>query len=243
MLENRNSSENVARKWDQSLGINEFKQITGLDFPEFETFSPVKKNELFDENGWLLSTKIAKTHNTKPHFYLRSPEGKARISWLQGSTGIDQLVRTQSRATWLHPYLAYWFVQHLGVSRRTKPVLRRINEELTKLRREQHPKKMVEKRQPTNHNILPPVSLTEAAKKIGIERQKFIDWLRDNDYIEKRSFTNQVDTHELWFAKQWTIDEGILVISIGNRRGMDYQQTKVTPRGIWHIFEKITAPA
>jgi hypothetical protein len=86
------------------------------------------------------------------------------------------------------------------------------------------------------------LSLSAAAKHIGIERSKFIDWLHINEYIKKKPHTNSLGTTRIWHATPWAMNEKMLMIVKGNRRGIDYLQTKVTEQGLWKIFEEMTTP-
>lgn len=247
MLMNTQNLSNNLCDLPKSQGVTDFEKLTGVNFPSFDTFSPLKTNsDPFDIDGWLLATQLATAHKTTANTYLISKEGKTRIAWIQERTGVQKLVRTQTRATWLHPYLAYWFIQHLGINRRTKPVLNRIEQELTKLKGSSQPNtKIHQPRKPEDHKtqrIVAAISLSEAAKRMGLERNALINWLVKNDYIEKQPFTNQIGTCQLWYAKPWAIKDKSLVVIAGKKRGVEFNQTKVTPQGYWQIFEKITAP-
>ena len=236
----------------KSEGVVDFEKLTGIDCTPFETFSMIKGDkDPFDADGWLLATYVARKTKINPRNYLISKEGVKRIEWLQKMTGIKKLVRTQTRATWLHPYLAYWFLKHVGVDRNTKKLFDRVKDECAKLSRPVQTKKpTLASKEPTlatpttspSKKPTTPLSFTRAAKHLGIDRSDLIQWLEKHGYIHKKPFENQYGSFQLWYGTEWAIDEGILVLIDGNKGTVHFHQTRITPDGYWKILEKITQP-
>ena len=74
------------------------------------------------------------------------------------------------------------------------------------------------------------VSITMAAKELGMNPGQLFDWLEQKHWIYRRG--------NVWTAMQEKIDSGLLSQSGGEKNGHHWQQVKVTPKGISRLLEK-----